>query len=279
MITLVDVIQLLYEIPSTILLIIFVFLLTREIIFYKNPIYNNQFYPFILYKGYVDILNYISTLFCSRAAKMNIFGSLYKDNKLLASYYYIIVGATYTVMHTITFITSFNRFTAIVYPFYIDKWFSKARIKLYILITMCMGLLYGFGFLYFKPYYIYFPPIKGYYVVFESQKAPYYVTSYTLCLILPIAVCSSIMNIVTIYKLSKYYKDGNVKGSLHDVSLIIYSILSFSCFSLFFIYNMSRVINFIFIKSSDLENIANTFIYWIIDLEIFGLFYAVLFLR
>uniref|UniRef100_A0A0K0F1P6 7TM GPCR serpentine receptor class x (Srx) domain-containing protein n=1 Tax=Strongyloides venezuelensis TaxID=75913 RepID=A0A0K0F1P6_STRVS len=41
---------------------------------------------------------------------------------------------------------------------------------------------------------------------------------------------------------------------------------------------MSRVINFLFIKSSVLENVANSFIYWIIDLEIFGLFYAVLFL-
>uniref|UniRef100_A0A0K0F1U1 Secreted protein n=1 Tax=Strongyloides venezuelensis TaxID=75913 RepID=A0A0K0F1U1_STRVS len=42
---------------------------------------------------------------------------------------------------------------------------------------------------------------------------------------------------------------------------------------------MSRIINYLTFKSILVEVIAIEAIYWIIDLEVFGLFYASLFLR
>uniref|UniRef100_A0A0K0E655 Serpentine receptor class gamma n=1 Tax=Strongyloides stercoralis TaxID=6248 RepID=A0A0K0E655_STRER len=277
MITTVEIIQISYIIPSYILLFIFAILLTKEILIKKNPTFNNQFYPFLLYKVCTDLVIVASTLFCSRAAKMNLFGSFFQNNNILAYYYYIQVGTCYTILYTISVITSFNRFLAMSYPFLLDYWFSPKKIKIYMIFPFIVGLLFGIITVTMHPFYVYLKPIAGYYIVFKDSRTPYVVLIYTIVYIVPIAITSILMNVVTIYKLTKFLKKNNEKSS-QDTQLVIYSVLDFFCFILFLIYNLTRVINFLTAKSDVIEGIAASAINWILDIHTFGLFYAALIL-
>ncbi|CEF71622.1 GPCR, rhodopsin-like, 7TM domain and 7TM GPCR, serpentine receptor class v (Srv) family-containing protein [Strongyloides ratti] len=278
MISTVNIIQLAYIIPSYFLLLIFVIILTREILINKNPVYNNQFYPFLLYKAYADLLIVLSTLVCSRAAKMNIFGTFFENNNILAASYYLTVAICYTIIYTISLITSFNRFLALSYPFLINYWFSETKMKMYIIVPLIIGIIYGIVTICLKPSYIYLKTISGYIITFENYNAPYIVMFYTFVYIIPIAISSILMNIITIYKLTKFLKKNKEKSS-QDIQLVVYSILDFFCFILFVIYNLTRIINFLYIKSEKIEGLAASSINWILDLHSFGLFYAGLILR
>uniref|UniRef100_A0A0K0FDH6 G_PROTEIN_RECEP_F1_2 domain-containing protein n=1 Tax=Strongyloides venezuelensis TaxID=75913 RepID=A0A0K0FDH6_STRVS len=281
MFTYLDLIQMFYSLPSTILLIIFAILLTNEFLIKKNPIFDNKFYPFILYKVYCDLLTELSTLFCDNAARYNIFGDFYKNNDPLAIYYFLVAGLTYTITFEISFILSLNRFIAVVYPLSMNYWFSKSKIKVWVIVTIVIGLFCGISFVYFNPYYNDLKFGSGFILAFRSKSTPYYSIYYTFLVIFPLAVASTVLNIITIKKItSEYRKSHNTtyNNKLNDLPFIVYSFLSFVCFLLFGLQNMIRAVNYLTINDEMLNNFCDIAIRWTQDAQIFGLFYAILFL-
>uniref|UniRef100_A0A0N5CIS5 G_PROTEIN_RECEP_F1_2 domain-containing protein n=1 Tax=Strongyloides papillosus TaxID=174720 RepID=A0A0N5CIS5_STREA len=157
MITTVDIIQFSYFVPSIILLIIFMLIK-------RNPVYDNNFFPLILFKSYTI-------------------------------YYNIILGICNIIIYGVSLLSSLNTFIALTYPLRYNIWFSKKRIVICLTIIILVGLIYGIGMICFHPYYKYSKSIKGYIVSFKSLDVTYCALVYAIIVIFPIAILSTIMNI------------------------------------------------------------------------------------
>uniref|UniRef100_A0A0N5B4Q6 G_PROTEIN_RECEP_F1_2 domain-containing protein n=1 Tax=Strongyloides papillosus TaxID=174720 RepID=A0A0N5B4Q6_STREA len=277
MITTVDIIQFSYFVPSIILLIIFVIRLTNEMIIKRNPIYNNNFFPLILFKSYSDIILMISMFFCSRAARMNIMGDFYKENDGIAIYYYIIFEICYTNIYGVSLLSGLNTFIALVYPLRYNTWFSKKKIVVSLTITFFVGSIYGIAIAFFHPYYRYSESIKGYIITFKSVDVIYCAIAFSIVINIPIFALSTIMNIISSVKFAKYYKTMNVKNS-QNVSMFVYTIISFFTYLIVVAYTFGKILNFVTFQNDLVDSIAQIVLYWNIDLMTFGLFYTVLFL-
>uniref|UniRef100_A0A0N5C566 Serpentine receptor class gamma n=1 Tax=Strongyloides papillosus TaxID=174720 RepID=A0A0N5C566_STREA len=277
MITTIDIIQFSYFVPSLILLFIFVIRLTNEILVKKNPTYNNHFFLLILFKSYSDIILLLTIFICGRVAKMNIIENLYKDNNGLAVYYYIIIGLCSTVTYGISLLSSLNTFIALNYPFIYDTWFSQKKIAIYLVIIFLVGSIHGIGFIFFCPYYFYFKSLEGYYIKFKSLYIPYYILAYSIIVVYPIAIIVVIMNTISTIKFKKYYRKISAKNS-QNVSMFVYTIVHFFTFLIVVAYTLTIILTKLIVQNDLVENIAQTVIYWNVDIQTFGLFYIVLFL-
>uniref|UniRef100_A0A0N4ZP44 7TM_GPCR_Srx domain-containing protein n=1 Tax=Parastrongyloides trichosuri TaxID=131310 RepID=A0A0N4ZP44_PARTI len=225
----------------------------------------------------MDVPTVIVTYLCSRFAKWNFFGNFYAKHDSLACFYFIVVATSYTVMFQISFITSFNRFIAVSFPFSLDKWFSPTKIKIYIFLSFATSFTHGIITAFLQPFYAYLKEIQGYYVTFKSRNAPPYFFFYTLILVVPFAIGSTVFNSITAYKLTKHYKELN-ESITKDIPLIFYTFLNFICFMLFTTYNLTRSINYGIFRNSTVEGVLTNALPWLVDLEIFGLFYAAIIL-
>uniref|UniRef100_A0A0K0G635 Serpentine receptor class gamma n=1 Tax=Strongyloides venezuelensis TaxID=75913 RepID=A0A0K0G635_STRVS len=208
---------------------------------------------------------------------MNILGNFYEDKDGIAAYYYFINGLCNTVTYGISLLSSFNTFIALNYPLLFDTWFSKKKISIYLVIIFLVGLIYGIGFIFFYPYYLYVQSLEGYYIKFKSLYVPYYILAYSIIVVYPIAILVVIMNTISTVKITKYYKKINAKNS-QNVLMFIYTIVIFFTYLIVVAYTVTKILTKIFIQNDLVENIALIVIYWNIDIQTFGLFYTVLFL-
>uniref|UniRef100_A0A0N5BKV9 G_PROTEIN_RECEP_F1_2 domain-containing protein n=1 Tax=Strongyloides papillosus TaxID=174720 RepID=A0A0N5BKV9_STREA len=276
MITIADIIQFSYFVPSIILLVIFVIRLTNEMLIKRNPIYNNNFFPLILFKSYSDIILMISMFFCSRAARMNIMGDFYRENDGLAIYYYIILQICHTNIYGISLLSSLNTFIALVYPLKYNIWFSKKKIVICLTITLLFGSVYGIAMTFLHPYYRYSKSIKGYIITLKSLYVTYCAIAYAIVINIPIIALSTIMNVTSAVKFVKYYKTRNIRNS-QNIPMFVYTIINFLAYSIVVTYTFGKIINFVTVKSDLVESIAQEIAYWNVDLMTFGLFYTVVF--
>uniref|UniRef100_A0A0K0F468 Serpentine receptor class gamma n=1 Tax=Strongyloides venezuelensis TaxID=75913 RepID=A0A0K0F468_STRVS len=277
MVSTIDIIQLSYFVPSLVLLIIFVIRLTNEILIKKNPTYNNNFFPLILFKSYSDIILLLTIFICGRVARMNILENFYEDKDGIAAYYYVINALCNTVTYGISLLSSFNTFIALNYPLLYDTWFSKKNILIYLVIIFLVGSIYGIGFIFFYPHYLYVESLEGYYIKFKSLYIPYYILAYSVIVVYPIAILVIIMNTISTVKFTKYYKKINAKNS-QNVLMFIYTLVIFFTYLIVVAYTVTKILTKIFIQNDLIEHVADIVIYWNIDIQTFGLFYTVLFL-
>uniref|UniRef100_A0A0K0F0J5 G_PROTEIN_RECEP_F1_2 domain-containing protein n=1 Tax=Strongyloides venezuelensis TaxID=75913 RepID=A0A0K0F0J5_STRVS len=272
MLNLSQLVQLIYTIPLTIFYYYFTILLTYKIIIKKDSYFNNGFYPLILLKSYADLIDITNSFISIRFPRWNVASQFFLQITWLPYLFYMEICITYNAMLFCSLLTSLNRFVAIKYPLKYGYWFSSRMLKVYIFITLSIGIIFGCIVLTYHPYYQWSNGAQGYFVSFKNKNVGIFTVCYTFILYLPCAVLAISLNVITAFELKKYRNKLSINVK-KELPLFFYSIVSLVFFLLFFLYFLFRALHTIFYIPM-LQKIAIIAIPWIMDIQTFGLFYS-----
>uniref|UniRef100_A0A0N5BKX1 Serpentine receptor class gamma n=1 Tax=Strongyloides papillosus TaxID=174720 RepID=A0A0N5BKX1_STREA len=220
----VDIIQLIYKLPSMLLMILSIFVIIKEIK-NKNVNFNTQFYIIIVCKLTSEIIYIITIFIFMKLPKWGFYKNFLETNDWTATIFYFLAAQQTTFMFLITLLTSINRYIAVKYPLSYNFYFSKLRSTIILLSFITLSTIIGLGNISFEAR---FDKIDSFdYIIpsFVSENAFYYRIFYQIFLfgILSIATCT--FNVVAILTLKKYNQIG--KKFKKELYYMIYSIFIF----------------------------------------------------
>uniref|UniRef100_A0A0N5B930 Serpentine receptor class gamma n=1 Tax=Strongyloides papillosus TaxID=174720 RepID=A0A0N5B930_STREA len=271
-----EIIQLIYKIPSVLLMILSIYVILKEIK-KKNVHFNNQFY-FIIVCKLVNEINFIITQYI--LFKLPIFGFLnnfLEENDWTARLFFVLAAQQTSFMFLITLLISINRYLAVKYPIKYKRYFSKANMIKILLFFVIISTLVGLGNIFFKAAYGIKHTFDSFVPQFTTKKVVYYKIFYTIFLYGIISIATCIFNIKATLELKKhkqivsYYKK--------ELIFIIYSIFIFITLSTVEFFFVIRIIDIQYGISSLYYYVFYFFNIISFDLTSFGDYYFLIFLK
>uniref|UniRef100_A0A0N5CHK8 Serpentine receptor class gamma n=1 Tax=Strongyloides papillosus TaxID=174720 RepID=A0A0N5CHK8_STREA len=219
-----DIIQLMYKIPSMLLMILSIYVIIKEIK-NKNVRFNKQFYIIIVCKLVNEIIFIITTFIFYKLPRLGFFNNFFKNNNWTATLSYLLAAQQTTFMFLITLLTSVNRYIAVKYPVSYNLYFSKSKIIMMSLTFIILSTIIGLGNIFFNAEYKEFDLFGYFFPFFISKNVIYYQFFYTIILFGIISIATCIFNAMSIFALKKHNQiDKKFKRELY---YIIYSIFIF----------------------------------------------------
>uniref|UniRef100_A0A0N4Z1C3 G_PROTEIN_RECEP_F1_2 domain-containing protein n=1 Tax=Parastrongyloides trichosuri TaxID=131310 RepID=A0A0N4Z1C3_PARTI len=275
MLPFIEVIQLLYLIPS-LTIMFFVGILICDKLVKKDKHFNNEFYPLVCYKTFNDILYHLSILFLLKFPVWGIMENLYIDNDFLASLAYFFGAATVCTSFLHSFLLATLRFIAINYPLKYKNMFKKKFVYLFILIMFIISLLISIPSFFFKSKYIYNNDTGDLTPIYLSKSISYYQFGYGIILYGILIIGAFILNIINLYFIWRRNQMRNTKKL--EKTFAIYSLGTLFTTSLLEFYLITRVFGNYY-ENISMIIFANNSLVWIGDLGTLGDFYFFIFIR
>uniref|UniRef100_A0A0K0G691 Serpentine receptor class gamma n=1 Tax=Strongyloides venezuelensis TaxID=75913 RepID=A0A0K0G691_STRVS len=225
MILVVEIIQLLYKIPSTLLMILSIYVIIKEI---KNK---NA-----ICKLTNEIFFIITTFIFVRFPKWGFYNDFMEKNDWTATTFYVIGTQQTTFTFLTTLLISINRCIAVKYPLSYKHHFSRSKIIIillcFIILSTTIGLIHISSNVRYKKtgLYDYFAPYL------ESKNVIYYQIFYQLFLFGTISIVTCIFNVMAVLTLKKHNKTGNkCKRNLNYIKYSIFIFITLFIVETFFI--------------------------------------------
>uniref|UniRef100_A0A0N5BE20 Serpentine receptor class gamma n=1 Tax=Strongyloides papillosus TaxID=174720 RepID=A0A0N5BE20_STREA len=220
----IDIVQLIYKIPSTLLMIMSIYVTIKEIR-NKNVYFNTQFYIIIVCKLTNEIAFIVTVFIFLKLPKWGFYNNFLRNNNWTATTFYILATQQTTFMFFITLLISINRYIAVKYPLSYKIYFSKSKIVITLLSFIILSTMIELGNIYFDANYkksylfVYFVPI------FKSKDEIYYQIFYKLFLFGIISIATCIFNLMAILTLKRLNHIG--RRFKRDLYYTVYSIFIF----------------------------------------------------
>ncbi|CEF70194.1 Hypothetical protein SRAE_2000482800 [Strongyloides ratti] len=174
-------------------------------------------------------------------------------------------------MFELMFITSYTRAIAICKPTKYELWVSNKKIYLYIVISICIGLIIGSVSATYESKYVFDLGNDRLLPLYINSDSSYFIAGYTLGLYLPLLITSLILNSIAVGQLKMKKIDSSINNKA-DVNLQYFSVISFIIFFIFGTIYISRAIAF-FVDIELIAIIGQQIIPYVVDAATFGLFY------
>uniref|UniRef100_A0A0K0G5I1 Serpentine receptor class gamma n=1 Tax=Strongyloides venezuelensis TaxID=75913 RepID=A0A0K0G5I1_STRVS len=220
----VEIIQLIYKIPSVLLMILSIYVIIKEIK-YKNNLFNKQFYIIIVFKLTNEIAFNTNMFVFFILPKWGFYNKFLENHAWTATVFNILATQQTTFMFLITLLISINRYIGVKYPFSYELYFSKPKIVIILLSSIILSLVLGFGNIFFdlryqkSNFFGYFTPSL------KTKKELYYQYLYLVILFGLISIITCIFNVMAILTLKKVNKIGSQYKK--EIYFIVYSIFIF----------------------------------------------------
>uniref|UniRef100_A0A0K0EU15 Serpentine receptor class gamma n=1 Tax=Strongyloides venezuelensis TaxID=75913 RepID=A0A0K0EU15_STRVS len=275
MIFLAEMTQLIYKIPSTFLMILSVYVISKEIR-KKNVHFNKQFYSIIVCKLVNEIFYIITYYLLVKLPKWGLLNNFLEKNNWVAKLFYVLTIQQTTFMFLITFLISINRCVAIKYPAKYKCYFSKSNMITTITLFIMLSTLIGFGSIPLNPAYGLFSFI-GIFIPYSTSKNVIYYQMFCYTFFFgTISITTCTLNVLAILELKKhkyfvnYYK--------REIVYIIYSIFIFITLSIVEAFSLIKIIAEQY-EIHLLYYIFFCFQIWAFDLPFLGDFYFLIYSR
>uniref|UniRef100_A0A0N5BYP8 Serpentine receptor class gamma n=1 Tax=Strongyloides papillosus TaxID=174720 RepID=A0A0N5BYP8_STREA len=234
-----DIIQHIYKIPSMLLMILSVYVLIKKIKDISAN-FNKQFYTIIVCKLSNEIAYMVTILIFFKLPKWGFYNNFLVNSNWMATTFYVLMEQQTTFMFLITFLISTNRYIAVKYPLLYKDYFSKSKIIIILLTFIISSTIIGLGNIPFNSEYRKFD-LHGYFVpFFTSKNVIYYQFFYQVFFYGIISIATCIFNVRAIIALKKHNK--NVNKFRKELYYIIYSIFIFITISIVETYFASTII-------------------------------------
>uniref|UniRef100_A0A0N5B4B5 Serpentine receptor class gamma n=1 Tax=Strongyloides papillosus TaxID=174720 RepID=A0A0N5B4B5_STREA len=273
MISVLEIIQLAYQIPSMILMILSVYVIITEIK-NKNAHLNTQFYSIIVCKLSNEIIYNINVFIFVVLPKWGFYNNFLKNHDWTATLYYVLETQQTTFMFLITLLVSINRYVAVKYPLLYKYYFLKSKIVIILLSFIILSTIIGLGNIFFNAKYMKNNLFDYIIPSFKSENAFYYQIFYQIFLFGIISIATCTFNVIAILTLKKYNQIGNkYKKELN------YTIYSIFIFITLFLVEILYVCNIIAIKYDIISFIYTIYFFYDVALDItsFGDFYFLIY--
>uniref|UniRef100_A0A0K0G1I0 Serpentine receptor class gamma n=1 Tax=Strongyloides venezuelensis TaxID=75913 RepID=A0A0K0G1I0_STRVS len=263
----VDIILLLYKIPSMLLMILSVCVIIKEIK-NQNDNFNRQFYIIIACKLTNEIAYTTTVYILFRIPRWGFYNDYMENNDWTARIFHVLATQQTTFMFLITFLISINRYIAVKYPFSYELFFSKSKIVIILLFSIVLSTIVGLGNIFFNPKFRK-SNLFGYFMpIFMSKDVAYYQIFYTAFLFGLISIATCTFNIMAISTIKNHKIIGNKYKK--ELRYIIYSIFIFVTLlfvEAFFVCNMiaikyeiksfTEVLYFLHVVAFDLSTVGD----------------------
>uniref|UniRef100_A0A0N5C5H3 Serpentine receptor class gamma n=1 Tax=Strongyloides papillosus TaxID=174720 RepID=A0A0N5C5H3_STREA len=238
----VDIIQLLYKIPSMLLMMLSIYVIIKEIK-NKNNHFNKQFYTIIVCKLTNEIF-YIITIFTFiKLPKWGFYNDFLENNNWTATIFYVLLAQQTTFMFLITLLISVNRYIAIKYPLSYQIYFSKSKILLTLLTFIILSTIIGVGNILFNARYkkvdlfVYIVP------AFKFKNEVYYQHFYKIFLFGIISIATCTFNVMAILILKKHNLiANNYKRELYYIIYSVFIFITLFTVEAFFVFRLIHMI-------------------------------------
>uniref|UniRef100_A0A0K0EGI9 G-protein coupled receptors family 1 profile domain-containing protein n=1 Tax=Strongyloides stercoralis TaxID=6248 RepID=A0A0K0EGI9_STRER len=271
----IDIILILPFIPTFILM---VYTLCILIIKFKNKssVFLNEFYPFVAYRIFTDILYNFLSYFFLKFPLWNIWPEVYLNNDILAAIMYSIGSFLVSGFFIHSLVVLVIRFIAIKYPTKYREIFSQKRIILIIIGMICYGTIIGSGTLFFKSRYIYNNVTNVISAVYLDKRVSIYTFAYGIVLYNLTIIFSLFFNIANWILIYKKRHEWKAKKST-NIIYAAYCFFTFIITCLHELYFILRVIGS-FSGNYNFAIIANILLSFTGEIGTYGDFYFVLFI-
>uniref|UniRef100_A0A0N5BV60 Serpentine receptor class gamma n=1 Tax=Strongyloides papillosus TaxID=174720 RepID=A0A0N5BV60_STREA len=200
-----EIIQLIYKIPTTFLMILSVHVILKEVK-KKNVHFIKSFFFIIVCKLVNEIINIITYYVFIKLPKWGFFNKFLEENDWTARVFFVLAAQQTTFMFLITFSMSINRYVAVKYPLKYKSYFSKSNMIKTLTFFVILSILIGLGNIFFYPVYGK-RNFSGEFVPhFTSTKVVYYQIFYAIFLFGTISIGTCIFNVMAILELKKHKK-------------------------------------------------------------------------
>uniref|UniRef100_A0A0N4Z6W9 G_PROTEIN_RECEP_F1_2 domain-containing protein n=1 Tax=Parastrongyloides trichosuri TaxID=131310 RepID=A0A0N4Z6W9_PARTI len=271
--TLSEMIQLIYLLPSLLFMGIVVALLLNKF-YIGTPLFCNEFYSLVCFKILNDILYHLNVLLLLKLPLWNRFESIYLNNQVLSTIAYFLGAVTVCTQFLYSFILSLLRFIAIYYPIKYNSMFDIKVTKIIIVSMITFSLCIGFPSIFFESTYILDQNTYEIFPIFLHSNAAYYQMFYTIIIYFPITFASLILNLVNIIGLTNKKIGGN-KNS--EMAYGLYSLYVFFAACLMELYLLIRIYGTYF-ENNSLVSLSSNLLTWFGDLATLGDFYIFIFI-
>uniref|UniRef100_A0A0N5C0C4 Serpentine receptor class gamma n=1 Tax=Strongyloides papillosus TaxID=174720 RepID=A0A0N5C0C4_STREA len=263
----VEIIQLIYKIPSMLLMMLTIYVIIKEIK-NKNVYFNKQFYTIIVCKLINEIIFIINIYVFTIIPKWGFYNHFLENNNWTAGIFLSLASQQTTFMFFITLLISINRYVAVKYPLSYKIYFSKSKIVVILLSSIMLSTMFGLVNISFKPRYIKYP-LYGYIVPYlQSKDVIYYQVFCQIFLFGIISITTCTLNVIAILTLKKHNLIGNkYKKELHYTTYSIFVFITLFLIEAFFVCRFitvnyaikffSYIANFLHVVAFDLTYIGN----------------------
>ncbi|CEF61928.1 7TM GPCR, serpentine receptor class v (Srv) family-containing protein [Strongyloides ratti] len=270
-----ETIQLIYLIPSLLLMIFVAFLLLYKILT-KSQAFKNEFYPMVCYRTFNDILYHFTILILLKLPAWKIALNFYINSTCLAPLCCIFGAVTCCVPFLHTFILASMRYMAIYYPIKYSRISSQSTsiIICGVIFTISYGI--GLASLAFPSKYVYNEVTGITSPVYIVKSVAYFQFCYGIIFYGLTVIGSLILNIANFVGLRKNNKKNKNKKS--EYTFAFYGLFTLFTTCLMEGYLVGRI-GGNFLENETMMAISNYALTWIGDIGTLGDFYFFLFIN
>uniref|UniRef100_A0A0N5CI13 Serpentine receptor class gamma n=1 Tax=Strongyloides papillosus TaxID=174720 RepID=A0A0N5CI13_STREA len=263
----VEIIQLIYKIPSMLLMTLTTYAIIKEIK-NKNAYFNKQFYTIIVCKLTNEIIFVMTIFIFFKLPKWGFYNNFLENNDWTATIFYILAAQQTTFMFLITLLISVNRYIAVKYPLLYKLYFSKAKIVFVLLSFIMLSTMIGLGNIFFDARYKK-SDLFGYLTpTLKSKNLIYYQMFGQIFLLGNISIATFAFNVMAILALKKLNKINNkFKKQFYYIIYSIFTFITLLFVEAFFacrfiavkyeIRSFARIIYFLQIVAFDLTSVGD----------------------
>uniref|UniRef100_A0A0K0EQF3 G_PROTEIN_RECEP_F1_2 domain-containing protein n=1 Tax=Strongyloides stercoralis TaxID=6248 RepID=A0A0K0EQF3_STRER len=273
--SIIEIIQLTYLIPSLILMAFVGSLLLYKILT-KNYSFKNEFYFLVCYRTFNDILYHVSILLLLKIPAWKIATDFYYNSTILAPLSYVFGATTCCVPFIHTFILSIVRFIAIYHPIKYSKLSSRLTSKIICGLIFVISNGIGLASLAFPSKYIYDAVTGIMSPVYVVRSVAYFQFCYAIVIYGSTVIASLILNIANFISLKKNNKKNKNKRS--EYLFAFYGLFTLFTASLMEGYLIGRI-GGNFLQNQTMTAISNYALTWIGDIGTLGDFYFFIFIN
>uniref|UniRef100_A0A0N5BP37 Serpentine receptor class gamma n=1 Tax=Strongyloides papillosus TaxID=174720 RepID=A0A0N5BP37_STREA len=274
----IEIIQIVYTIPTTLLMILTIFVIMKEIR-RKNNYFNRQFYLIIVCKLINDIAYVLTKVIFFKLPKLGYFHAFLLKNNWVAAMYSVLTTMQTTLIYLMTLLISLNRYIALKYPITYKYYFSTSNMTQLLIFCTLLSTLTGIGTAFYPSTYG-IQLVAGYFMPFyTNRKVFYYLVVNTIILYGVIFFGTCVFNVLAIVELIKHKKlcinsNKNKRESMH----IIYSIFVFITLAFIEAFFIFRILGMV-LDSAFFEALGQFLLIWVFDITSIGDFYFLIFIR
>uniref|UniRef100_A0A0K0F535 G_PROTEIN_RECEP_F1_2 domain-containing protein n=1 Tax=Strongyloides venezuelensis TaxID=75913 RepID=A0A0K0F535_STRVS len=275
--TIVEVIQLAYNIPSMIFMLIVGILLLQKILT-ESKAFQNEFYPMFCYRIFNDVLYNICILLLLKFPSWLVMPQYFLHSVRISSIYYVFAASTFCVPFVHTIFLSAIRYVAIYHPMRYTRISSQRTSIILCSLLFLISFSIGLPTLAFPSMYIYSNYTNSVLPTYKVKSVAYYNFCYAIVFYGITVILSAIFNIANLVGLSRNNKKNNNKNKKSENVFAFYTFFTLFTTCLMEAYFCCRISDN-YLGNKTLLAIANYSVTWIGDLETFGNFYFLIFIN
>uniref|UniRef100_A0A0N4Z013 Serpentine receptor class gamma n=1 Tax=Parastrongyloides trichosuri TaxID=131310 RepID=A0A0N4Z013_PARTI len=273
-ITVFDIIRFTIFIPS-LFLMAFALIIMISNFFRLNSKFCNEFYPFVAFRIFNDLMYNILSFIMLKLPLYGIFGNFFLENDWVSSIAFLTGASFIGAIFIHALVLSIIRYIAVKYPTKYRTIFDLKKIVILIVGMFLFCWSIGIGTLFFPSYYMYHNQSQAIVLTYRTNDIAYYTFSYGVVIFGVTLILSFIFNVanwISIYRRSKKHRKGKHKK---DITYAIYTCFSFIMALMYHGYYILRTIGS-YTDKDIYTTIANISLSYIGDVATLGDFYFVM---